>query len=302
MASPSRALITGISGFTGQHLARRLKREGWEVFGLTDAPGAAHFPCLVADMKETARIAEWIGSVRPSHVIHLAAVSHVVGPALRFYEVNVLGTESLLHAIGVAGVIPSKVLIASSANIYGQTSASPIGEDDPPRPANHYAVSKAAMEWVVAQYYGRFPIVLTRPFNYTGPGQSEAFLFAKLAGAFHRREPLLELGNVRVSRDLSDISFVIEAYYRLLLSSFTSDVVNVCSGRSVSVADALAILRGLTGHDPEIRVDPALLRDSDIEVLTGNPGRLQTAIGPLEPVRPEKIFSRMLTALAKGIA
>lgn len=297
MASPSRVLVTGISGFTGVHLANRLMEEGWEVFGLTNSPDKLHVPSLCADLSETDRIAEWVRSVQPTHVVHLAALSHVVGPALPFYQVNVLGTESLLEGIRSAGVRPEKVLIASSANIYGQTLASPINEDEPAVPANHYAASKAAMEWVARQWFERLPIIVTRPFNYTGPGQSETFLFAKLAAAFHRRVPVLKLGNVRVARDLSDVSFVTEAYHRLLLSDITSTALNICSGRSVAISEALAILRDLTGHDPELTIDSALLRPNDVEVLTGDPARLQTAIGPIMPVAPEEIFRRMLATL-----
>tara|TARA_R110000787_G_scaffold10961_2_gene36429 strand:+ start:563 stop:1471 length:909 start_codon:yes stop_codon:yes gene_type:complete len=302
MASPSRVLITGISGFTGVPLANRLIAAGWEVFGLTNSPAYNHMPSLCADLSETDRIADWTRSIRPTHVVHLAALSHVVGPALPFYEVNVLGTESLLEAIRRAEVQPDKVLIASSANIYGQTPTCPISEDEPPQPANHYAASKAAMEWVARQWFDRLPIIVTRPFNYTGAGQSEAFLFAKLVGAFHRRDPVLTLGNVRVARDLSDVSFVTEAYQRLLLSDAASTVLNICSGRSVAISEALEILRDLTGHDPEITVDPALVRPNDIEVLTGDPARLQATIGPLESVPPEVVFRRMLASLENGLA
>lgn len=297
MENPSRVLITGISGFTGVHLANRLMGAGWDVFGLTNSRDTLQVPTLCADLSETDRVADWIRSTRPSHVVHLAALSHVVGPALPFYQVNVLGTESLLEAIRKAEVRPEKVLIASSANIYGQTTASPISEDEPPLPANHYAASKAAMEWIARQWFERLPIIVTRPFNYTGAGQSEAFLFAKLAGAFHRRVPVLKLGNVRVARDLSDVSFVTEAYHRLLLSDVASTAVNICSGRSVAISEALDILRDLTGHDPEVMIDPDLLRPNDVEVLTGDPARLQTAVGPITPVAPEEIFRRMLETL-----
>lgn len=297
MANPSRALITGIAGFTGRHLAAALEVDGWEVFGLTnvmDAPSPAE---LCADLSETDRIADWIATIRPTHIVHLAALSHVVGPALPFYEVNVLGAESLLRAIDEAGVRPEKVVIASSANVYGNTRANPISEEEPPKPANHYAVSKLAMESVVHQWFDRLPILVTRPFNYTGPGQSETFLFAKLAAAFHRREPVIRLGNLRVARDLSDVSFVADVYRRLMRCAAASIVVNICSGQSVAIGKALEILRTLTGHDPEIVIDPMLVRANDIEVLTGDPTRLQALIGPLSPIAPEEIFRRLLAAL-----
>ena len=297
MTSPSRVVITGIDGFTGRHLREQLQRAGRSVFGLV-GPNVPSSPrTLSVDLRDGDRIATWLAEVRPTHIVHLAALSHVVGPALPFYDVNVLGTEALLQAIAQADLSLAKLVVASSANIYGQTTVNPIGEDQPPQPANHYAISKLAMEAVVRQWFDRLPILVVRPFNYTGPGQSEAFLFAKLVGAFHRREPVLTLGNLRIARDLSYISFITEVYQRLLESDRSSEIFNVCSGRSVSIAEALDLLRGLTGHDPRIETDPALMRANDIEVLTGDPARLQEAVGPLDPVPPRAIMSAMLEAL-----
>ena len=105
------------------------------------------------------------------------------------------------------------------------------------------------------------------------------------------------MGNLRIARDLSYISFVTEAYQRLLESGRSSEIFNICSGRSVSIAEALDLLRELTGHDPRIESDPALMRANDLEVLTGDPARLQAAVGPLNPLAPRAIMSAMLEAL-----
>ena len=301
MADRSRVLITGVSGFTGRHLATRLVAGGDEVYGLSNSHDgdqpllAGH---LVADLQDKERIADWLATVRPTHVVHLAALSHVVGPALPFYAVNVIGTETLLEAVKEADCPIQRIILASSANIYGQTPISPINEDQEPAPANHYAASKVAMEWVASRWSDALPIIVVRPFNYTGPGQSEAFLFAKLAAAFHRRDAVLRLGNIGIARDLSDISFVVEAYARLLDRPLDQRIFNICSGHSVSIADAVRILSDLTGHSPVIEVDPALVRVNDVADLRGDPSRLQDAIGPLVPVPTEEIFRRMLEAWA----
>lgn len=297
MTSPSRVVITGIDGFTGQHLTRRLRSAGWEVYGMT-GPGGPILPDTIsADLRDQERMVEWLSEIKPSHIVHLAALSHVVGPPLPFYEVNVLGTESLLQAIEQAGISLTRLVIASSANIYGQAYADPITEAHLPRPANHYALSKLAMEGVAQQWFDRLPIIITRPFNYTGPGQSEAFLFPKLVAAFHRRDPVLTLGNLAIARDLSAIEFVTQCYHRLLTIDRSGEVFNICSGRSVSIEQSLEILRELTGYGPRIESDPALVRANDIAVLTGDPTRLQDAVGPLEPIAPRAIFSTMLDAL-----
>ncbi len=302
--SKHRILITGLSGFTGRHLARKLAGLGWEICGLgahsLPGSGVIAYPNLDADLSETARIAEWMAANRPTHIAHLAAQSHVVGDPLRFYRDNLLGTESLLEAISTSGIAPEKILIASSANIYGNCENSPISEDELYRPVNHYASSKVAMELLVQKWFERYPVIITRPFNYTGRGQSEAFLFPKLVGAFHRAEPSITLGNIDVARDLSDVEFVIEAYTRLLLSPIRSDRFNICSGRSLSIRGALDILTGLTGHQPVITVDPALVRPDEIAELRGDPARLQAAVGPLAPTPITDLFGKMLAALSAG--
>ena len=299
--SKYRILITGLSGFTGRHLARKLAAKGWQICGL-GAPSPLNgsdvdYPNLDADLCETVRIAEWMTVNRPTHIVHLAAQSHVVGDPLRFYRDNLLGTDSLLEAIAKSGITPKKILIASSANIYGNCENSPISEDELYRPANHYASSKVAMELLVQKWFERYPVVITRPFNYTGPGQSEAFLFPKLVGAFHRKEQTITLGNIDVARDLSDVEFVIEAYARLLLSPVRSERFNICSGSSLSIRGALEILTVLTGQLPVITVDHTLVRPDEIAELCGDPARLQAAVGPLTPTPVADLFSSMLTAL-----
>ena len=165
---------------------------------------------------------------------------------------------------------------------------------------NHYALSKAAMELLVKKCFDRYPIVIVRPFNYTGPGQSAGFLFAKIVAAFHRRDPKLKLGNLDVSRDLSDISFVVEAYKRLLLLPLSSEIFNICSGSGISIAQTIRIMQEMTGYSPEIIVDQALIRKDEIRELTGDPAKLLSAIGSLEPVPQPVIFANMIAALASG--
>src|SRR4051794_18523595 len=135
-------------------------------------------------------------AVRPDYLVHLAAISFVQhADAEAFYRVNVIGTLNLLQAISYARLWLRRVLVASSANVYGNATAGTISESQPPQPVNHYAVSKIAMEYLVRTWCDRLPIVLTRPFNYTGVGQEPHFLVPKIVSHFKRREPVIELGN-----------------------------------------------------------------------------------------------------------
>ena len=297
-----RVLITGISGFTGRHLADTLAGYGWDIVGLGDKRLPVESDHLEADLADTNRLSGWIANVRPTHIVHLAALSHVVGDPLSFYRANVLGTESLLEAVSRSGIIPEKVLIASSANIYGNASQSPISEQTPVQPVNHYALSKAAMELLAEKWFERMPIVLVRPFNYTGPGQSETFVFPKIVAAFRRGDAVLRLGNLDVARDLSDVRFVCEAYRRLLVSDARSEKINVCSGRSVALLSVLDLMAEISGHRPRIEVDPAFVRKDEIKDLCGDPSLLFERIGLIKPTPIQSLLQSMYDALSSLIS
>jgi nucleoside-diphosphate-sugar epimerase len=299
MAFPGsqRALITGRFGFTGKHLAQFLKLQGWEVFGLDPTEDSNPGATLAIDINDTGSVIQRLTEVRPTHIVHLAALSHVVGDPLAFFRVNLLGTESLMEAIASSGIKPAKVLIASSANVYGNADHSPITEDEPLRPMNHYALSKVSMEQMLFKWHARLPIVIARPFNHTGPGQSEVFVMPKIVHAFHRREPVIRLGNLDVARDLSDIRFVCEAYLRLLQAQSTGQTFNICSGNSIHLLRVLELLREISGHDPRIEVDLAFVRKDEIKELCGSPRRLFEAVGEIPVISHRDILDHMYRSL-----
>lgn len=277
-----RVLITGISGFTGLHLAKAFQRLGWDVVGLGHKQLDIESAHCNFDLLETEKLAEWLALVKPNYIVHLAALSHVVGDALAFYQVNVLGTESLLNAILNSGIQPEKILIASSANVYGNAKESPISEKTAVRPVNHYALSKAAMELLVMKWFDRFPMIVTRPFNYTGPGQKDTFLVPKIVKAFAQKQPILTLGNLDVARDISSIHFVCEAYLKLLTSTVSSEIINICSGRSISLLSIVDAMEEIAGYRPKIEVDPAFVRADEIKELCGDTMKLFGLVGNIE--------------------
>lgn len=279
-----RVLVTGLGGFTGRHLTKKLQTTGFEVFGLGNEPSDIVPGYLATGLENTEGITAFLREIRPTHVIHLAALSHVVGNALDFYDVNVLGTESLIQAVTNAGLEPQKLVIASSANIYGNADDSPVSESSPIRPMNHYGVSKAAMELMLTKWQNRLPIIIARPFNYTGPGQSERFVYAKIVAAFRRRNARIQLGNIHVSRDLSDVRYVVDIYRRLLECDASGVAVNICSGNAVTISQAIDMMADIAGYRPEIDIDPALVRPDEIITLSGDSARLKDLVGPVEPL------------------
>lgn len=264
-------LLTGANGFTGLHFAELARQAGHAV------------TALQADLTQPQAVTEAVASAvsalpqaQPWVVVHLAALSFV-GHAdeLAFYGVNVLGTMNLLRVLAEQAERPSCVLVAGSANVYGNCPHSPIAESQAPAPVNHYAASKLAMEHLVRTYADRLPLVLTRPFNYTGPGQAPQFLIPKLVNHFTRRASVVELGNLHVEREYNDVDFVCRSYLHLLEHGEPQGLYNICTGFTYTLDDVIGRLRRLTGRDIEVRVNPAFVRANEIQRLCGDPTRLQ---------------------------
>lgn len=290
--SRGRVWVSGAGGFTGQYLLPALTQAGFEAVA---APPLAAF-----DLRDAAAIEAELTRAQPDYVVHLAAVSFVAhGRAADFYEVNTVGTELLLQALARSGRALRKVVLASSANIYGNAQREPVTEDMPPAPLNHYAASKLAMEHMARTWYDRLPIVIARPFNYTGVGQAAQFLVPKLVQAFARRVPVLRLGNLEVVRDFSDVRMVAEAYCRLLSSALVATEVNICSGVGRALRGIMNTLRSLSGHAPLVEVDPALVRAAELRRLVGSNGRLIEAVGTL-PYMDFDATLRWMFAAAEG--
>lgn len=277
-------LLTGAHGFTGVWVRRELEAAGYRVCGaVSGAPADGE---VAFDLRDRAAVAQAIATLRPDYIVHLAAISFVghAEPA-DFYRVNVLGTEHLLQGCVAANHVPRKILISSSANIYGSVPVAHIEEDQPPAPVNHYAISKLAMEHMLRMWFDRLPIVVTRPFNYTGVGQRADFLVPKIVSHFAAKKPAIELGNLDVARDFSDVRMVARAYRLLLESDARGGTYNICSENLVSLRDIVAMLEKLAGYQIDVQVNPAFVRPNDIAKLGGSSARLREAVGEL-PVLP----------------
>ena len=280
-----RALITGLRGFTGHYLQQELERAGYEVFGMV-MPGERSGERLhPVDLLDHASVAEVVAAVRPDVVVHLAGIAFVGhGDASQIYQVNVVGTRNLLAGLAAGPHKPACVLLASSANVYGNASVRVIDELVPPAPANDYAVSKLAMEYMAKLWMDKLPIVIARPFNYTGPGQSDSFLLPKIVAHFRKGAREIELGNQAISRDFSDVRAVVSCYRRLLAAAPAGETFNVCSGRSHSLASVIEMMEAIAGYPIEVRVNPAFVRANDVLTLVGDDAKLARVIGPTEQV------------------
>ncbi|MFO7675815.1 MAG: GDP-mannose 4,6-dehydratase [bacterium] len=325
----SRVFITGIEGFAGRHLAGLLADAGHDVAGIHLAPPPAD-PRLrlhEADIRDLNAVGRALLDCRPEQVVHLAAVSSVAeseNGAATAFEVNVLGTLKLFEAIRIAGLRP-RVLVISSANVYGSSVSSihsmhrppaPLTEDSPLQPLSPYALSKLVCEQVSRYYRDAhgFDVVVLRPFSHTGPGQSPTFVFASAArriAAIERRweqDPdldeaarIVEMGNLDVLRDYTDVRDVVRAYALALDRCEAGSTCNVTSGRPVLIRDGIETMARLARCPVRVVTTADRLRPRDLPVLTGDPARFRAATG-WEPAIPfEQTLADLLDYWRKEI-
>lgn len=268
-----RLLLTGSDGFTGVHLTHAAKAAGYEVFALS------------GELQDRKSVSDQIKSIKPTHVIHLAGISHVTGDdALAYYEVNLLGSLNLLQALTKLEQAPNKVILASSANVYGNNPNSPISEQVAPAPVSHYAMSKLAMEYLSQPFLSQLPIVIARPFNYTGVGHSNHFVIPKIVDGFKRKAKFIELGDIDVLREYNDIRDICQMYIKLLDLGLSGQAYNLASGQEHSLREVIEVLGQISGHKMEVVINPQFLRENEITKLCGDTKALENCIGAL-PLR-----------------
>ena len=259
-----RLMVTGLDGFVGRHVKQAVESLRDGRFQLVEARGAI-------ELREPATLQQAIEETRPDYVLHLAAQSFVpasVKDPRATYEVNFFGTLNLLQTLK-AGGFRGRMLYVGSADAYGAVRDEdlPIVESCPLRPRTPYGVSKAAAELLCYQWTQDqgFDIVISRPFNHLGPGQAEHFVvpdFAKQVTEIKlgRREPVLNVGAIDVTRDFTDVRDVVQAYLALMERGESGEAYNVCSGREYSIREILEELIRLAEVECRIIVDSARLR------------------------------------------
>ena len=280
----SKILITGVDGFTGRYLAKALAGQGHEVLGISHGEISAPIEGLVCsyicDLNDAQGLNDILLNVKPDKVAHLAAIAFVShGVVEDIYRTNVVGSRNLLEAVVAAGST-NAVLVASSANIYGNRVGGAICETVAPDPINDYAVSKLAMEFVARLYQDRLPIITARPFNYTGVGQATNFVIPKIIDHVRRGATTIELGNLDVARDFSDVRDVVLAYASLLNDpDAIGQVFNICSGKAQTLRDVIAMIQDISGHDFNVTVNPTFVRENEVKLLRGDRSKIENLTG-----------------------
>ncbi len=291
-----KVLLTGADGFTGKYVESELLSRDYSVVGLVYRE--AKEGQVACDLTDRNAVVECLKEVKPDYIIHLAALSFVGHADQKaFYDVNVFGALNLLEAAKELGLELKKVVFASSANIYGNPeNVTRISESIIPSPVNHYAMSKLAMEHMAKLWFNQFPMIITRPFNYTGPGQAGQFLIPKIVSHFQKKASEIELGNTDVSRDFSDVRDIALAYVNLLESDAQSELVNLCSGHVTSLQSIISMMEEIAGYNIKVRVNPDFVRVNEIKVLGGDNTKLTSLTGKAPSITIEKTLADMYHA------
>lgn len=293
-----KALITGITGFAGSHLADLLLAEGYEVSGTvrwrSQKQNIVHIEpklnLIECDIKDATSVKRIVDQVRPDRIYHLAAQSFVLtswhAPAETLVT-NLVGQLNVFEAVRELRISP-RIQIACSSEEYGMVNADemPITEGNPLRPLSPYGVSKVAQDVLAYQYYMSYglEVVRTRAFNHTGPRRGEVFVassFARQVAMIEKglQDPVVFVGNLDAVRDFTDVRDTVRGYHLSLEKGEVGEVYNICSGQGRSMRELLDTILAHSRVTIETRQDPARMRPSDVPVLVGDSTKFRKATG-----------------------
>jgi GDP-4-dehydro-6-deoxy-D-mannose reductase len=293
-----RVWVSGATGFVGAWLLPRLARDAHQVL-------ADH----EIDVCDAAALDAAIAAALPDAIVHLAARASVADsfadPAAAA-RVNYLGTLHLLRAV-TRHAPRARVLLVSSSEVYGGSAdAMPIGEERPLAPASPYARAKAAADRLGAVFaQDGLDVVRARPWNHTGPGQSDAYVASSFARqlaemALGRREPSLRVGNLAAVRDFLDVADVVDAYARLLDPQVPAGAYNIATGVATTIARLLELLTAHAKLQPAVEVDPARVRTDRASV--GDATKVREATGWSPQIPLEDTLARLFDDWRKRLS
>jgi len=295
-----KALITGITGFAGSHLAELLIARGYEVFGTVRprslmnnlSPNTLKNIQLVeCELRDNVAVHATISNVMPDEIYHLAAQSFVPtswsSPSDTIQN-NIIGQLNIFEAVRALKLYEVGIQIACSSEEYGLVYEDelPIKETNPLRPLSPYAISKVSQDMMGYQYFKSYGLKVfrTRAFNHTGPRRGEIFVtssFAKQIATIEKglQVPIISVGNLEAKRDFTDVRDTVCAYADIVKGGEPGEVYNIATNTTIAIGDMLDSLLSMTDVPIEIKLDPARLRPSDVPVLHGDYTKINTQIG-----------------------
>lgn len=279
-----RILVTGGFGFTGKFLLSQLLAEGNDARALN------------SKLDDLSAMNSEIAKFNPEAVIHLAGISNSRHSNVEdFYKINLIGSHNLLSAVSGNCSDISCIVLASTAHVYASDDGGVLSENALIKPSNDYAVSKYAMELMAGLWMNKLPIVITRPFNYTGMGQPEEFVIPKIVEHFKSRKSHISMGSTHLYREFGDVRDVIDIYTSIISKPPLGEVLNICSNQPVQLNDVIRSCEEITGHRLSVEVNPTFVREGEPETLIGDRTKLSKYFPELKPRELRDTLSWMLS-------
>jgi GDP-4-dehydro-6-deoxy-D-mannose reductase len=316
-----RALITGISGFAGQHLKRNLLENGYQVWGSSRKPsdtetGESDYKQVQLNLSENLHdIVALLDRIQPNVIFHLSGQSSVKRSwdhVAETLQSNVMESIQLLEAVKQSSVRDRcVVLTVGSSEEYGKVAELPITEDTATHPTNPYGVSKLALGHLAKQYAvsHQLKVIHVRAFNHIGPGQSLGFVtsdFAKQIAEIdlEMRDPVISVGDLSSSRDFTDVRDIVNGYRLLAERGRSGEIYNICSGKSVAIRELLDMFLTLTDKAVKVDVDQSKFRPNEVKEYYGSNEKITNDTGwqPTIPLQQSlrDIFLEWRSKLSKA--
>jgi GDP-4-dehydro-6-deoxy-D-mannose reductase len=294
-----RAFITGVSGFVGAHLTRRLFSIGWDVFGFDLRPTQTLDHFQTGEITDRLALRRALAEAKPDVVYHLAGLLKSPKPEA-LYNINLLGTVALFEEIMEGNSRPT-VVIASSSAVYGHKSGDkPISERADLHPITHYAVSKVVQEMAALRYYNAYhlPVMILRMFNLLGPGQPPDLACSSFARQIALAEmsgsTLISTGNLDAHRDFVDVRDAVNAFTMVAEKGKAGQIYNVCSGNSVEIRKCLDEMISMSSRPLQVRMEAHRIQKSDVPIQIGNSQKLMEATGWYSQISLKQSLSDLL--------
>lgn len=295
-----RALITGITGFAGSHLAEYLlaHQPQVQVFGTrrwrSPMDNIAHLgdkvTLIETDLRDYTSVLKCLSESRPDYIFHLAAQSFVPtswNAPVETLDTNIIGQTNIFEVVRHLQLDPV-IQIACSSEEYGLVHAheAPITENNPLRPLSPYAVSKVGQDYLGYQYFMSYglKVIRTRGFNHTGPRRGDVFVTSNFAKQLARiksglQEPIIRVGNLTAVRDFTDVRDMVRAYWLAVTKAKPGEVYNIATGSGITIQELLDRLIAIADVKVEVVQDPARMRPSDVEILIGDSSKFRADTG-----------------------
>lgn len=308
-----RVMLTGAGGFVAPHVltvARDLVGSSvdWLLTSRRNGDLSTGQKSVCLDVTDEAAVTAAVRDFAPTHVLHLAGVTSISAASSdirKAWEINLFGSLNIARALAVHASGSTLISVGTGLS-YGASAlhGRPLTEDDVLNPQNDYAVTKTAADVALGALADRsIRILRLRPFNHTGPGQSETFVLPSFAAQVARiekdlQEPVMRVGNLDVSRDFLDVSDVARAYAECIIKAEaipSGTVLNIASGVPRTIRSMLDIMLAESSRDIEVEIDPARVRSNEIVSFVGNADRARALLG----WAPRIDFSDTIRAMLK---